>query len=173
MTNSYVSVNTLKRTANLLGALALELGDRMKAASKERLGQGGETPAALTTIGHAPGLSVDTLSRILGLTHSGGVRLLDRLTSEGLVERRPGQDGRTLALHLTEKGTRLRRELIDCRTAPVEAALAKLSARDLQRLHAIVDKLLFTMCEGEIHAYSICRLCDDAACDNCPIERAV
>ncbi|MGA7326553.1 MAG: MarR family winged helix-turn-helix transcriptional regulator [Rhodomicrobium sp.] len=170
--NSYVSVMTIKRTANLLGAIALGLGDQMKAAAEQRLGQGGETPAALTTIGHVPGLSVDMLRRILGLTHSGSVRLVDRLTSEGLVERRNGQDGRTLALYLTTQGARLRRELIKDRTKPLEAVLSKLPGRDLQRFDDILEKLLYQLCQDKIQAYSICRLCDDAACEDCPIERA-
>ncbi len=172
MINAHISVMTLKRTANLLGALALRLGDQMKTAAEQRLGQGGETPAALTTVGHVPGLSVDMLRRILGLTHSGGVRLVDRLTAEGLVERRNGEDGRTRALHLTAEGARLRRALIHDRTQPLEAALSKLPKRDLQRFDDILQKLLYHLYQDEIQGYSICRLCDDAACEDCPIERA-
>src|SRR5262245_8749296 len=145
---SYVLVMTTKRTANLLGALALTCVDQMKTAAERRLGQGGETPAALTTIGHVPGLSVDTLRRIVGLTHSGAVRLLGRLTSEGLVERRNGQDGRTLALHLTAEGARLRRELIKDRTKPLEAALSKLPRHDLRRFDDILQKLLYQLCQN-------------------------
>src|SRR5258705_4199176 len=61
VTKSHILVMTRKRTANLLGALALGLGDQMKQATEQRLGQGGETSAALTTIGHVPGLSLDML----------------------------------------------------------------------------------------------------------------
>jgi MarR family transcriptional repressor of emrRAB len=172
VTDSYNSVMTNRRTANLLGALALALGDQMRLAAERRLGRGGETPAALATIGHEPGLSVDMLRQILGLTHSGGVRLVDRLTAEGLVERRPGADGRTLALYLTEKGSNLRCALIEDRTKPLEKALLKLPDGDLRLLDRVLDRLLYELCEGEVHAYSICRLCDDSACEDCPIGRA-
>jgi DNA-binding MarR family transcriptional regulator len=170
--HSYFFTMTMKRTANLLGALALALADQMRAAAEQRTGQGGETPAALATVGHEPGLSLDMLRRILGITHSGGVRLVDRLEKEGLIERRSGMDGRTLALHLTDEGSKLRRELIGVRTKPLEAALSKLPPQDVQALDCILEKLLYELCQSELQAYSICRLCDDAACENCPIERA-
>jgi len=163
---------TVKRTANMLGALALALADQMKQATEARLGQGGETPAALATLGHEPGLSVDMLRRILGLTHSGGVRLVDRLAADGLVEKRHGQDGRTLALHLTKEGMALRSAVLLDRAKPIEAALQNLPALDLESLSRILEKLLYALCGSELQAYAICRLCDDLACENCPVERA-
>ena len=83
--------------ANLLGALSLAVMDRIEQSAREVIGRGGETPAALVVIGYGQGMTNDKLRRILGLSHSGTVRLVDRLVSDRLVERRPGKDGRRQA----------------------------------------------------------------------------
>ena len=79
----------------------------IQAAAEEVLDHGGETPAALIVIGYAAGLSNDMLRRIVGLSHPGAVRLVDKLVSDGLVERGPGRDGRQVALQLTKRGRRV------------------------------------------------------------------
>jgi MarR family transcriptional regulator, negative regulator of the multidrug operon emrRAB len=56
------------------------------------------------TLAHYPGQSVGALARTLGLTHSGAVRLADRLVAAGLACRVSAGPGQTLALHLTESG---------------------------------------------------------------------
>ena len=54
--------------------------------------------AALVALdGWLGGTTVDGLARVLALTHSGAVRLTDRLEADGLVERRPGADARSRA----------------------------------------------------------------------------
>src|SRR6266404_9572070 len=78
--------------ANLLGALSLAVMDRIEQGARDIIGHAGETPAALIVIGYGP-ITNDKLRRILGLSHSGTVRLVDRLVSDRLVERRPGKDG--------------------------------------------------------------------------------
>src|SRR3569623_1664930 len=91
--------------ANLLGALSLAVMDRIEQGARDVVGRGGETPAALVVIGYGQGMTNDQLRRILGLSHSGTVRLVDRLVSDQLVERRPAKDGREVALFLTATGT--------------------------------------------------------------------
>jgi hypothetical protein len=46
-------------------------------------------PAALIHLSKHPGESIDGLRTPLGLTHSGGVRLVDRRAREGYVARGP------------------------------------------------------------------------------------
>jgi hypothetical protein len=82
--------------ANLLGALSLAVMDRIEQGARDIIGRAGETPAALIVIGYGR-ITNDKLRRILGLSHSGTVRLVDRLVSDRLVERRPGKDGREVA----------------------------------------------------------------------------
>ena len=82
------------RTANLLGALGLAVADRIAEIALEVLDRAGETPAALVVIGYGLGPSNDQLRRILGLSHPGMVRLVDRLVADELVERQVGRDRR-------------------------------------------------------------------------------
>lgn len=161
----------LRRTANLLGALSLAVVDRMRQATEDDLGHGGAAPAALTTIGHAPGLSNDLLGQALGLTHSGTVRLVDRLQREGLVERRPGPDQRTIALHLTDSGDRARAQLLRCRAASLAGLVEMLTAAECSTLEAILEKLLVALPKSLPDAYRLCRLCDAPVCENCPMDR--
>ena len=50
------------RTANLLGAIALGLADKILDTAKGHVAHGGCTPAALSVIGHEPGQSIDFLA---------------------------------------------------------------------------------------------------------------
>ncbi|MGH9095403.1 MAG: MarR family transcriptional regulator, partial [Acidimicrobiales bacterium] len=98
------------RTANLLGALSLAVSDRMAtvvAGTSEHSETAASAISALAQFLHGP--SVDRLSQVVGLSQSGGVRLVDRLQRDGLVERRPGGDRRTAAVSLTARGRRAAR----------------------------------------------------------------
>ena len=73
------------RASNLLGVVGLAIAGRIERSSREILNHVGETPAALVVIGYDLGPNNDELRRILGLSHSGTVRLVDRLVNYGLV----------------------------------------------------------------------------------------
>src|SRR5258708_29639559 len=109
--------------ANLLGALSLAVMDRIEQGARDIIGHAGETPAALIVIGYGQGMTNDKLRRILGLSHSGTVRLVDRLVSDRLVERRPGKDGREIALYLTATGAAARNNLMVSPLSPVTSPL--------------------------------------------------
>ena len=69
------------RAGNVLGALALGLTDRMTTGSAS-------DAAALSALHHfLRDPSIDLVRQVLGLTHSGTVRLVDRLAADGLVRR--------------------------------------------------------------------------------------
>jgi MarR family transcriptional regulator, negative regulator of the multidrug operon emrRAB len=80
---------------------------------RDVLGRTGEAGAAIIVLGYAPGLSVEILRKVLGLSHPRTVRLIDRLEADGLAERREAIDGRAVALHLTPKGVALRTQLMN------------------------------------------------------------
>lgn len=160
-----------QRTANLLGALALAISDRMRSATENRLGHGGEAPAALITIGHEPGLSNDRLRNALGLTHSGTVRLINRLQAALLVERRSGPDGRTVALHLTNEGEVTRSQLLAERAQTLGPLVEQLTAEECEMFDNLVERLLQSIPDDPTDAYHVCRLCDEQACADCPMER--
>lgn len=162
------------RTANLLGAFALAVTDAMTAAVAAAADRGGSGPAALVLIHDEPGGSVETLRGGLGLSQPGAARLVDTLVADGLVERRPGPDGRTWALHLTSGGAARARRLLRARADVLADVLAPLSATDRRALTPILEGALGALVQDEPHAVMICRLCEERACplDACPVEHA-
>jgi len=155
--------------ANLLGALSLAVMDRIEQSAREIIGRGGETPAALVVIGYGQGMTNDKLRRILGLSHSGTVRLVDRLVSDRLVDRRPGKDGREVALYLTATGAATRNELMASRISAVASLLDVLSPAEAKRLGTLIRELLARQDTSEMDRFTICRMCDDRICTNCPL----
>lgn len=155
--------------ANLLGVVGLAVADRIESTARDVLRHGGETPAAVVVIGYGLGPSNDQLRRILGLSHPGSVRLVDRLVADGLVERREASDKRAIALYLTKRGKALREELLKERLAALRPLLSPLSKAEQEKLAALLHKLLASMDTTDLQRCNLCRLCDDRACTNCPI----
>jgi MarR family transcriptional repressor of emrRAB len=155
--------------ANLLGALSLAVMDRIEQGARDIIGRSGETPAALIVIGYGPGMTNDRLRRILGLSHSGTVRLVDRLVSDRLVERRPAADGREVALHLTTKGAATRKDLLASRISAVTSLVDVLSSSEKKQLGALLHEVLARQNTSEMDRFAICRMCDDRVCPNCPL----
>ena len=155
------------REANLLGACALAVAGRLPPSAAD---------AALVALaGWLSGTTVDGLARVLALTHSGAVRLADRLERDGLVERRPGADGRTRALHATAAGARAAQRLQAERFAALEDVLAPLDAAERAALAGMLEKLLAGLTPDHAVAGRICRLCDPGVCghpDRCPVTIA-
>jgi DNA-binding MarR family transcriptional regulator len=164
------------RTANLLGALVVALGDALRDATEAASAHGAMAPAALATIANSPGESLDSLRRTLRLTPSGAGRLVDRLQADGLVERRPAAsgDGRAIALVLTGKGQRVADALLVERRRVLEHALELLSPAERQALTPVLEKLLYGLVPDREHCDHTCRLCDFDDCpqDICPVEQA-
>lgn len=157
------------RTANLLGTVALAVTDRIESAARDILNRAGETPAALVVIGYGTGPSNDKLRHILGLSHPGAVRLVDRLVADGLVERREGEDRRAIALYLTKRGKALRDKLLKGRLAAIRPLVAAFTDPEKETFAALLHKLLSSMDTTDMERRNLCRLCDDRVCSNCPI----
>jgi DNA-binding MarR family transcriptional regulator len=163
------------RTANLLGALVTALHDEMETATTSAAAHGSAYPAALATILGEPGLTIESLRRILGLSHSGTVRLLDALEGEGSVQRKAGKDARSVSLQLTGQGRRQAKAVLEARQRALAPALGVLSAAEQAQLLRLTEKLLGGLTRDREHSDHICRLCDLTACpgDSCPVECAV
>ena len=170
MTDSY------SRAANLLGALALAVCEAIREATEQQVdGLAGSEPAALVTLAHYPGQSVGDLAITLGLTHSGAVRLADRLESAGLAVRTSRGPGRTLALYLTESGRAAAARVLARRQAAVEQLVRQLEPGDEAALDRLAGRLLAAMTTDRASAYRLCRLCDEplcAAAAACPVDQA-
>ncbi|MBO6637597.1 MAG: MarR family transcriptional regulator [Roseitalea sp.] len=157
------------RTANLLGVVGLDVANRIEETARDVLGRAGETPAALVVIGHGTGPSNDQLRRVLGLSHPGTVRLIDRLVADGLVERRQGRDRRAIALYLSARGHAVREDLLKGRLAAIRPLLAPLTGLEQEQLGMLLHKMLSSMETTPAERRALCRLCDDRACTDCPI----
>jgi len=156
--------------------LALAVTDRMTEAAAAAGGHAQSAPAALSALHHLlDHPSIDQLAQVLGLTHSGTVRLVDRLEGDGHVRRLPGPDGRSLALSLTASGRRAATRVAAARTQTLEQALAALHPAERDTLDRLVGRLLVTMMRGPGATRWICRLCDTDACERstggCPLEQ--
>jgi DNA-binding MarR family transcriptional regulator len=159
----------IDRTANLLGVVGLAVADRIEETARDILSHSGETPAALVVIGYDMGPSNDQLRRILGLSHPGAVRLVDRLVADGLVERREGRDKRSVALYLSERGRGLREDLLKGRLAAIRPLLDPLTEAEQEMFASLLHKMLSSMETTNMQRYTLCRLCDDRVCTDCPI----
>ena len=100
-------MTAIDRDANILGALAVIVTDRTGNAVAAAAGHSLSAAVALSALHHfLDRPTVDALGRVLGLSPSGAVRLVDRLAADGLVTRGPGADGRSRSLTLTPARTR-------------------------------------------------------------------
>ena len=161
----------LRRDGNVLGALSLVVADEMSDAVAAAADQSLTAAAALSALEHfADGCSVGRLRRILGLTSSGTVRLVDRLAGAGEVRRRKGPDGRTTSIELTAAGRRAARRVTAARAGVLEDALVDLTPAERDDLERLTARVLESAVRRKLARDAgdstrwICRLCDLQAC---------
>ena len=160
----------------------------MNAAVEAIAALGPSAPAALAALQEfLDGGSVTQLSSVLGLSHSGTVRLVDRLAVEGLVKRIGAQDRRAVSVVLTTSGRRVALRIRQARSKALTSALSALTSDEVDNLAAALDTMLTTITLARAEERSarshdrpqpwLCRLCDFAACGrsegNCPVNNAV
>jgi DNA-binding MarR family transcriptional regulator len=170
-------VTTLDQQANLLGAIALVVTDQTAHAVAAAADQSVSAAAALSALRHfLDRPSLDRLRQVLGLTHSGAVRLVDRLTAAGLVARGAGDDGRSRSVALTEDGRRAAERITAARAEVLGDALGDLSPDEREALHGLLSRVMATLVRGKDGGAWICRLCDLEACGradgHCPTANA-
>jgi DNA-binding MarR family transcriptional regulator len=171
MTHAYSG----SREANLLGALAVAVTDRMEVAVSRATGLSGSAAAALVTLGSpAGGTTLDALASALSLSHSGAVRVADRLVAGELVERRRGRDQRSVDLALTPAGRRAVRRIHEARESACADLLALLTVDQRTALTAVQSAVLAGVDERPADTGWVCRLCDRHTCRHgrggCPVE---
>lgn len=155
---------------NLLGALALHVGSRMRSSVSASVGAGGALAEALVVLKDQPGVTAEWLGQVLGLTQPGVAHLVRRLREQGWVERRPGTDARSRALHLTTEGTAAAARALRVRQEVLTALLAPLSAEQRAQLADIARALLRDEVADAGSLAHLCRLCDRARCPQCPVH---
>jgi MarR family transcriptional regulator, negative regulator of the multidrug operon emrRAB len=156
-------------TANLLGALVVLISDQVTESLARD--QSLTDATALSVLAKYSDCSVEMLRVPLALSHSGCVRLVDRLEIAGWVQRRAAADGRAVALHLTRKGRDAAGKVSQRREQLLQRMLAGLSAPEQSTLAGLVTKLLHREVAIPALAMRTCRLCDYEACKVCPMHK--
>jgi DNA-binding MarR family transcriptional regulator len=166
-----------RQAANLLGALALTLSDRLEGATTEAASLAENDAIALSALHQfLESPRVDLLAQVLGLTSSGTVRLIDRLEDAGLVRRTAGQDGRVTSAALTASGRRRAQGVARTRMELLEEALSVLSPTERHQFGELAGRILAGLVRPPGATRWTCRLCDLAACGRpagrCPVATA-
>jgi len=164
-----------RHTANILGALALLIQDRVEGIWQSTLDLSPMAAAALVQIDNEPGSSIELVAGRIGLTHSATVRVIDKLVERGLVEKdRARRDARAQSLKLSKTGKRLVQQLHAARNQVTDGLLAGLDSGQRAALEAAISAILHHAVEPGREADLTCRVCDDRRCtpDICPIRVA-
>ena len=163
-----------KRAANILAAFALALTDKVEHGLSAVGGRSAMSSAALIQIGFAPGVSIETLRTVIGLSHSATVRVVDQLERDGLAKRVRGavKDSRVAALSLTDEGERAMRRELASRGAVTERLIERLSDGEIETMLGLLAKAAPALVATEVEEEIACRLCDLSVCpqDSCPIS---
>jgi DNA-binding MarR family transcriptional regulator len=165
------------QAANLLGALALALSDRLEGATTAAAWLAENDAVALSALDQfLESPRVDLLAQVLGLTSSGTVRLIDRLEDAGLVRRTAGEDGRVTSVALTASGRRRAQGVTRARMKLLDEALDALSPAERRQFGELAGKILAGLIRPPGATRWSCRLCDLLACGrpngHCPVEAA-
>jgi len=187
MTHSYnnrMAAPANPRLHNLLASLSLNLAEESQAALEGASGLTGSGPAALLALEEFLGdAHVGRLADVLGLTHSGAVRLVTQLEADGLAERRPGADRRRVEVRLTAAGRRRAAAARAARETVLRQATGDLSRAEGEQLEMLLDKVVRARVESRIERRRAgesgawwCRTCDFADCGRpegrCPAQTA-
>ena len=116
----------------------------MIADAREALAPFAITPAKLTAmllIRANPGCDQTALGRALRINRSSAMKLINYLAERDLVERRPGRDLRTNALHLSPEGEARLAEMLTVLQASDRRMSARLTAPERATLAALLRKL--------------------------------
>lgn len=162
-----------ERVQQLLGVTALAAVDRLRAAVAGGPELSEAEAGALVHLQAWPGGSVNDLAGVVARSQPATVRLIDRLEARGLVRRRDGADRRTVALMLTDAGSRAADAALAARAAALEPLLAGLSPRERETLEHLLGRVTAGLANNRPDAVRTCRLCDRVACcsgPGCPME---
>ena len=164
MSQSFNSDTVSPQLVNLVGVVALAIATQIRDATETAAGQSASAPAALVLIRRYPEITVDVLGRYLQLSQSGAVRLVERLTQKGWVQRNRGQDKRFVTLSLTEAGEGVAIAVLRERQQQIAQTLTVLTSDEQQQLSQILTKISSQQPNIGEQAEFLCRLCDMSVC---------
>ena len=164
------------RTANLLGAAALAIGDRLLRQAAAAADTSTSGAAALITLANSPGLGVTELGARIGLSQPAAARMIDGLSAAGLVERRPGSNGRSVAIWPTRRGRTAAHRALRAREEQLAQAVDRLAPDEQAALMRALENMLYGLFDRPGSQHVLCRMCDRGACQGgglpCPVGQA-
>ncbi|NTX30823.1 winged helix-turn-helix transcriptional regulator [Burkholderia pyrrocinia] len=160
------------RAENLLGVLALLIGDEMSRLDVATTPAGQTARAMLNAVGQYPDSSIELIRDAVGLSHPAAVRAIAGLVDAGLVDKRPGTDKRSVALGLTPAGHAEMLRLRDAREHLLSRIAGRLDAHERATLEQLLIKILWQETRDPSHSMQLCRFCDEAPClaAGCPVD---
>jgi DNA-binding MarR family transcriptional regulator len=180
--NQRMAVFASPRLGNLLACFTLNLAEEGEQALERASGLTGSATAALLALDEfLGGAHVARLADVLGLTHSGAVRLVTQLERDGLAERHEGADRRRVEVQLTVKGQRTAHAARAARDEIIAEATSGLTVDECQTLEVLLDKLVRALVANRVERRRAgrsgawwCRTCDFVACGRhkslCPAQ---
>lgn len=178
MTESHIMnfMKNKKYISNLIGAFATTVSSDIENKISELDGRSLSHEAALVAIYNHPNETIDVLSKVLGLTHSGAVRLINTLEKEGFVERgKSTQDARSVVLCITSHGSERVKSILDNREKATLKLLECFNEEQEQSFLGLLEVAMGHLTNEQIEARRICRLCNEGVCRKlgCPVENAI
>lgn len=178
MTQSYTMLvmKDDKYLSNLLGAFATSLSGSIETQIAALQGRSLNHEAALVASHYHPEETIDSLSKVLNLTHSGTVRLVNTLEQSGLLQRHKSQrDARSVVLCTTDAGAERVAQILQQRDSAIQQVLRHLTAAQKQQFMGLLEVAMGQLSEEPLAARRICRLCDESVCrkEGCPVELAL
>ncbi len=153
------------RAANLLGALAVGLNDRILAALEASLELPANSVAVLFAVDAAPGLSIEEVRAPLGLTQTTAARLVGGLVSRGLMLREVHRgDARYVSLRTSELGRRRVLRAKIARSQLTRELVERVPCFWIPRLIRMAERLLDALARHPGTSGQICRFCNRAVC---------
>lgn len=117
---------------------------RAMSALAARLAPLGVTPARATAVVYIAlhdGCDQISLGRALGINRASTMKAVDELEALGALERRPGRDRRTNALHLTPAGVAMGRDIERITLEHDQALFGDLTAAERAELVRLLGKV--------------------------------
>ncbi len=171
------------RLSNLVAVLATGLADEQRRAATAATGLSESATAGVVALHEfLDGSRIGSLADVLGLSHSGAVRLVAQLAEAGLVRREQLGDGREVGVRLTAAGRRTAEAATRARSAAATALVDALDPGDSAELERLLDALVRRLTEHRLARRReggsepwLCRTCDLTACGRaqgrCPAAR--
>lgn len=165
-----------KYISNLIGAFATSVSTAVESKVLTLGGRSLSHETALVAINNHPNETIDVLSKVLALSHSGAVRLINTLEQEGLVARyKSTQDARSVVLRTTQQGAERVKIILNSRESVILKVLEHFTDEQKKQFSGLLESAMANLTDKQIEARRICRMCDEGVCRKmgCPVEKAV